>query len=157
MTGKPQKLTAEQLRELTGLDDHLLDQLALWANKNLTCAHCGKCTLRCEVLKGPALDMGRVEADYEAIMARPPEERAQATIDYVTAHPDTYIALRSCCFCGFCTAQCQRHMLAPERMREWRQLFMQAGYMPPGDSTLVMVDNEWHIHHSAALRGRQGL
>ena len=36
-------------------------------------------------------------------------------------------------------------MQAPERMREWRLLFMQAGFMPPDDSKLVMVDNEWNI------------
>ena len=30
-------------------------------------------------------------------------------------------------------------------MRDWRVLFMRAGLMPPDDSKLVMVDNEWNI------------
>jgi Fe-S oxidoreductase len=36
-------------------------------------------------------------------------------------------------------------MTAAARMREWRKPFMEAGLMPPDDSKLVMVDNEWHI------------
>jgi Fe-S oxidoreductase len=36
-------------------------------------------------------------------------------------------------------------MTAAARMREWREPFMAANLMPPDDSKLVMVDNEWHI------------
>lgn len=142
---KPQKLTADELRELSGLDDRLLDQLAQWANKKLTCAHCKKCTWRCEVLNLPRLDIGMVEAEYDRIMALPEEEQVQAVWDLVGSRPEVFQALRRCCFCGFCTAQCQTHMTAPERMRDWRELFQRAGYMPAGDAALVKVDEQWHI------------
>ena len=119
--------------------------LAAWANKKLTCAHCKRCTLRCEVLKEPDLDMGQVEEGYGAIAALPFDDQPAAVLQLVQDRPELYHALRRCCFCGFCTATCQTHVLAPERMRDWRVLFMRAGLMPPDDSKLVMVDNEWNI------------
>lgn len=142
---KPQKLSEDELERLAGLDSNLVNQLAVWANRQLTCSHCKRCTLRCEVLKGPGLDIGLIEEHYERIQALPPENRPDAVIELVQEKPEFFISLRQCCFCGYCTASCQHHVLAPDRMREWRELFMQAGYMPPDDSKLVMVDNEWHI------------
>lgn len=115
------------------------------AAEHLECSHCGKCTHRCEVLEGPGLDMGMVEDEYVKIMALPVEERPAAVIALVSERPEVFVALRQCCFCGFCTATCERHILGADRMREWRGLFMEAGYMPPDDSKLVMVDNEWHV------------
>ena len=44
------KLTPEELDQLARLDSPRLDMLAVWANKQLTCSHCKRCTLRCEVL-----------------------------------------------------------------------------------------------------------
>lgn len=119
--------------------------LAEWANKKLTCSHCKRCTLRCEVLSDADLDMGLVEEGYQSIMAHPFDDQPAATVELVQDRPEIYHALRRCCFCGYCTAACQTHMLAPERMREWRILFLRAGFMPPEDSKLVMVDNEWNI------------
>lgn len=142
---KPQKLTEDDLAQIAKLGSPVLNELAAWANKKLTCAHCRRCTLRCEVLSGPALNIGFVENDYQRIMALPEDEQPAAVLQLVQEHHELYHALRRCCFCGFCTATCQAHMLAPDRMREWRWLFMRAGLMPPGDSKLVMVDNEWHI------------
>ncbi len=109
------------------------------------CVHCGKCTPRCEVLSIPGLDIGNVAAAYDEIMAQPEEEQLTAVQALVKDNPGLYNALRQCCFCGFCTATCEEHMLAPANMRPWRELFMRAGIMPPDDSKLVMVDNEWHI------------
>ena len=54
MQPRPEKLTTEELGQIAGLDAAKLDMLAAWANKKLTCAHCKRCTLRCEVLKEPA-------------------------------------------------------------------------------------------------------
>lgn len=142
---KPQKLSAEELQQISHLDSALLDQIAAWANKRLTCVHCKRCTTRCEVLDQPDLDIGLVEEGYDDIVALAPEDRPAAVLDLVGRHPELYHALRRCCFCGYCTSTCQTHMLAPERMRDWRELFMQAGLMPPDDSKLVMVDSEWHI------------
>ena len=139
------KLTREELSAIAQLGDARLTALAKWANKQLTCSHCGKCTRRCEVLERAALDVGMVEERYDALMALPPEERPAATIRLVTERPEIFIALRQCCFCGHCTAACAHHVLAADRMRDWRKLFMEAGYMPPDDSRIVMVDNEWHI------------
>ena len=53
MQPRPEKLTTEELGQIAGLDAAKLDMLAAWANKKLTCAHCKRCTLRCEVLKEP--------------------------------------------------------------------------------------------------------
>ena len=142
---RPEKLTTEELGQIAGLDAAKLDMLAAWANKKLTCAHCKRCTLRCEVLKEPDLDMGQVEEGYGAIAALPFDDQPAAVLQLVQDRPELYHALRRCCFCGFCTATCQTHVLAPERMRDWRVLFMRAGLMPPDDSKLVMVDNEWNI------------
>lgn len=142
---KPRKLSAAELEEIQKLGDPQLVMLAEWANKHLECSHCGKCTRRCEVLEGPGLDMGMVEEEYAKIMAVPEQERSAAVIALVSERPEVFIALRQCCFCGFCTAACEHHVLGAERMRDWRKLFMEAGYMPPDDSKLVMVDNEWHI------------
>lgn len=145
MQPRPEKLTTEELGQIAGLDAAKLDMLAAWANKKLTCAHCKRCTLRCEVLKEPGLDMGQVEEGYGAIAALPFDDQPAAVLQLVQDRPELYHALRRCCFCGFCTATCQTHVLAPERMRDWRVLFMRAGLMPPDDSKLVMVDNEWNI------------
>ena len=142
---KPQKLTPAEMEAIASLDDAKLAILSEWANKHFECSHCGKCTRRCEVLAGPGLDIGQVEAAYGRIMALAPEERPAAVIELVQADYALYNALRQCCFCGFCTAACGHHVLAADRMRDWRQLFMQAGLMPPDDSKLVMVDNEWNI------------
>ena len=59
------KLTPEELDQLARLDSPRLDMLAVWANKQLTCSHCKRCTLRCEVLKSAALDAGLVEEGYQ--------------------------------------------------------------------------------------------
>lgn len=142
---KPQKLSTQEIEEIRASGNAKLIALAAWANKHFECTHCGKCTRRCEVLAGPGLDMGQIEAAYARIMKVAEDKRAEAVVALVTERPELFIALRQCCFCGFCTAACAHHVLAPERMREWRELFMEAGYMPPDDSKLVMVDNEWHI------------
>ena len=142
---KPQKLTPGELEQIAALGDPQLTILSEWANKHFQCSHCGKCTRRCEVLAGPGLDIGAVEAAYDAIVPLPPDEQPAAAVALVQEDYALYNALRQCCFCGFCTAACGHHILAADRMRDWRQLFMRAGLMPPDDSKLVMVDNEWHI------------
>lgn len=152
---RPQKLNGEELAQLSQLDSNQIDILAAWSNKRLSCVHCRRCTNRCEVLDEPGLDIGLVEEGYLKTMAVAPEDRPQSVLQLVQEHPELYRALRRCCFCGFCTSPCQTHMLAPERMREWRELFMQAGLMRPEDSKLVMVDNEWHIF--SAYRAIHGI
>lgn len=142
---RPQKLSADELAQIAQLGSPVVNMLAAWANKKLTCVHCKRCTLRCEVLKESALDVGLVEESYVRIVSLPFDDQPAAALAAVQDHPEMYHALRRCCFCGYCTATCQTHMLAPERMREWRVLFMRAGLMPPEDSKLVMVDNEWNI------------
>ena len=140
---RAQKLTPAEQDALAGLAAPKIDILAAWANKQLTCSHCRRCTLRCEVLQQPGLDVGTVEAAYDGLMALTPEERPAATLALVQERPELYHALRRCCFCGYCTASCAHHVLAPERMRAWRALFREAGLMPT--EKLVMVDEEWHI------------
>ncbi|MCI8469293.1 MAG: (Fe-S)-binding protein [Eggerthellaceae bacterium] len=140
---KAQKLTADEQDALAGLESPKVDILAAWANRQLTCSHCGRCTLRCEVLREPGLDIGAVTAAYERLMAVPADERPDATRAVVQERPELYHALRRCCFCGYCTASCAHHVLAVDRMRAWRRLFTEAGLMPL--EKLVMVDNEWHI------------
>lgn len=151
---KPQKLSEAELERIAQLDSNVLSQLAEWANKRLNCSHCKKCTFRCEVLEEPALDIGLVEEHYQRIVALAPEDQPEAVQQLVQKHPELYHALRRCCFCGYCTAPCKTHMLAPDRMREWRELFRLAGLMPPEDK-LVMVDNEWHIF--SAYRAIHGI
>lgn len=141
----PRKLTEEESR---AIDDAGIDRLKIikdWTYSQFSCSHCGKCTRRCEVLSTPDLDIGKISAAYDSIMVLPYDEQVQATIDLVASDYLLYNALRQCCFCGFCTAACRRHVLAPEKMRSWRELFMRANLMPPDDSKLVMVDNEWNI------------
>jgi Fe-S oxidoreductase len=96
-------------------------------------------------LESSALDIGSVQADFERLIALEPDSRNEAALLLVQERPESYHALRQCCFCGHCTATCATHMTAAARMREWRKPFMEAGLMPPDDSRLVMVDNEWHI------------
>lgn len=141
----PRHLSAAEKAQIENVGSNKLDILEKWAYSQFSCSHCGKCTRRCEVLDGPGLDIGQVSAAYETIMALPEDEQVQATLELVSSDYMLYNALRQCCFCGFCTAACRRHVLAPEKMRVWRSLFMRAGLMPPDDSKLVMVDNEWHI------------
>lgn len=142
---KPQKMTDEELASVAQLDSPILNALAAWANKRLTCSHCKRCTIRCEVLDQPGLDVGIVEERYRQISALPYDDQPAAVVELVQESPELFIALRRCCFCGYCTATCQTHVLASDRMRDWRELFMRANYMPPDDSRLVMVDDEWHI------------
>lgn len=141
---KPQKLTDAELADLTSLGSPLLTALAMLANKRLTCAHCKRCTRQCEILQGPNLDIGLVEMDYQRIVNLAPEYQVDAVRGLVAERPELYHALRRCCFCGSCTSTCQTHMTAPDRMREWRELFKKADLMPEDDK-LVMVDEQWHI------------
>lgn len=139
------RLTDGELEKIKAVGNPKLSVLADLASKQLTCSHCGKCTRSCEVLAGPALDMGKVEAAYESLAALPAEERPAAVVEAMSEDYSLYNALRQCCFCGNCTAACARHVPAPEVMRAWRELFCECGLMPPDASKLVMVDNEWHI------------
>ncbi|MDR2108872.1 MAG: (Fe-S)-binding protein [Coriobacteriales bacterium] len=142
---QPQKLSQTELAGLQRLGSPLVSVLGAWLNKRLTCAHCKRCTRRCEVLEQPDLDIGLIEQHYNQVIELTTQARAEVVLQLVGEYPALYHALRQCCFCGHCTASCATHMAAPARMREWRELFVQAGLMPPGDSKLVMVDNEWHI------------
>ncbi len=140
-----QKLTKQELDAIRAIGNGKLTALAEQASKQFSCSHCGRCTRRCEVLCGPALDIGKVEAAYDSIMSLPKGERVEATQALMMEDYALYNALRQCCFCGYCTAACGNHLSAPENMRAWRELFTKAGFMPPDDSKLVMVDNEWNI------------
>lgn len=139
------RLTKEDLSAIEALGDPKLTALTQLASKQFTCTHCGKCTRRCEVLYGPSLDMGRIREGYESIVALPFEDQVTATLELMASDYALYNALRQCCFCGYCTAACGNHVPAPEDMRAWRELFMRADLMPPQDSKLVMVDEEWNI------------
>lgn len=143
-SGAP-KLSPDTLAQMTQPGSLAADAPAPWASGHSSCSHCKRCTLRCEVLNGPDLDIGLVEESYRAIVALSADEQPAAVLQTVQDRPELYHALRRCCFCGYCTSTCQSHIAAPEHMREWRLLFMRAGLMPPDDSKLVMVDNEWHI------------
>ncbi len=142
---RAERLTQQETSSLAQAGSAKLDILAAWANNQLTCSHCRKCTRRCDVLEGPGLDMGQIIQAYQRIEALPFDDQPQALIALMQEDPTLYHALRQCCFCGHCTAACARHIGAPEHMRAWRELFMRANLMPPQDSKLVMVDNEWHI------------
>jgi Fe-S oxidoreductase len=142
---RPQKLSEVELAELARLGSPLIDALGTWLNRRLSCAHCKRCTRRCEILEQPALDIGGVEADFAQIVDLAPDLQNAAVLRLVQERPELYHTLRRCCFCGHCTATCATSMTAAARMREWREPFMAAGLMPPDDSKLVMVDNEWHI------------
>lgn len=141
----PRDLSKSEKCELTNIGSNKLDILMNWTYSQFSCSHCKKCTHRCEVLSGPELDMGMIESAYNSIISRPYDEQPAATIEYVQEHYDVYNALRQCCFCGHCTSACRRHVLSVDKMRVWRELFMRANLMPPDDSKLVMVDNEWDI------------
>ena len=141
----PRNLTDEESQAIDDSGIVKLKHLKDWTYKQFSCSHCGKCTRRCEVLSTPGLDIGKVSEAYNKIVALPYDEQPQATVELIASDYLLYNALRQCCFCGFCTAACKRHVLAPEKMRVFRELFMRANLMPSDDSKLVMVDNEWHI------------
>lgn len=142
---KASRLTEEEMASLSQAGSKKLDILSRWLDNQLTCSHCGKCTRRCDILEGPGLDMGRIIAAYEMIMQLPYDEQPGGILALAQEDFQLYHTLRRCCFCGHCTAACARHIGAPDHMRAWRELFMRANLMPPDDSKLVMVDNEWHI------------
>lgn len=144
-TTRAKHLSEYQTQQLSGLGSGALNTLAKFTNRSLMCSHCKRCTERCEVLNGPGLDIGEISRTYRRIMSLPAADRVAATIEEVQARPELYIALRQCCFCGYCTSACQAHQFAPDVMRNWRELFSIAGYMPPEDSRMVMVDDQWHI------------
>lgn len=139
------RLTEGEIEQIKAMGYRKLSVLADLAGKQFMCSHCGKCTRSCEVLYGPSLDMGKVEAAYESLMKLPSEQRADAVMQEMAGDYAMYNALRQCCFCGNCTAACANHVCAPDVMRAWRELFCECGLMPPDASKLVMVDNEWHI------------
>lgn len=142
---KAERLTPQEAASIADAGSKKLDILAGWLDGQLTCSHCKKCTRRCDILEGPGLDMGQFIEAHARIMALPEEDQVPALLQLVQDDPSLYHTLRRCCFCGHCTAACLRHIGAPEHMRVWRELFMRANLMPPDDSKLVMVDNEWHI------------
>jgi Fe-S oxidoreductase len=87
-----------------------------------------------------------VSEAYAEIFALPAEEeRISLTTQRMQENPALYAALRQCCFCNHCTAHCPSGIIAVDEMRAWRELFSKANFMPPADSKIVMVDNEWHI------------
>jgi Fe-S oxidoreductase len=139
------RLTEDELGRLAQADSPLLDVLARWVNKRLTCSDCLRCSRRCEVLETPGLHIGEIEAVFEKLATVEEEQRAAALYELIEERPELYSALRQCCFCGHCTAPCNVHMNAPEKMRVWRKLFADVGILSLDDSKLVMVDNEWHI------------
>ncbi len=128
-----------------GIHNPKMDALVQFSARQLTCSHCGKCTRRCQVLSTPGLDIGRVAAEHDRLAALPEGELPAALMQLLNEDFPLYNALRQCCFCGYCTAECPHHVRAPEDMRPWRELFMRTDIMPPADSRLVMVDEEWHI------------
>lgn len=142
---KAERLTPQEAASIADAGSKKLDILASWMDGQLTCSHCKKCTRRCDILEGPGLDMGQIIEAHAHITALPEEDQVPALLQLVQDDPILYHTLRRCCFCGHCTAACLRHIGAPEHMRVWRELFMRANLMPPDDSKLVMVDNEWHI------------
>jgi Fe-S oxidoreductase len=142
---RPHKLSETERAELALLGTPLISALASLLNRHLSCAHCRRCTRRCEVLESPALVIGDVESEFERLVGLAPDAQNEAVLLLIQERPELYHALRQCCFCGHCTATCATHMTAAARMREWREPFMAANLMPPDDSKLVMVDNEWHI------------
>ncbi|MDR0350676.1 MAG: (Fe-S)-binding protein [Coriobacteriales bacterium] len=142
---QPHKLSADELAALAGLGSPLISALGAWLARSLSCAHCKRCTRRCEVLEQADLDIGLVEAAFARFSALEGDALNEAVLDSIQEHPELYHALRRCCFCGHCTASCATHMTAAERMREWRQPLASAGLIPTEGSKLVMVDNEWHI------------
>ncbi len=142
---KAMRLTEEEKADLAKAGSKKLDILSRWLDGQLTCSHCRKCTRRCDILEGPGFDMGQIIAAYEKVTSLPYDEQPAGVIALAQEDPLLYHTLRRCCFCGHCTAACARHIGAPDSMRAWRELFMRANLMPPDDSKLVMVDNEWHI------------
>lgn len=142
---KAERLTEQEASSLAEVGSKKLEILAAWLDGQLTCSHCKKCTRRCDILEGPGLDMGQIIDAYERIMQLPFDDQPDAVIQLMQEDYQLYHTLRRCCFCGHCTAACMRHIGAVEHMRAWRELFMRANLMPPDDSKLVMVDNEWHI------------
>lgn len=119
------------------------------------CSHCGRCKSRCEVLSLPDLDVGAIQAAYDSIASFEGDALVEAMQSLLEDDYATYHALRQCCFCGHCTAQCDRHLAAPAVMRAWRELFARTGIMDPNDSRLVMVDAEWSIF--SAYRAIHGI
>lgn len=109
------------------------------------CSHCGKCTTRCEVLSEPSLDIGTIQEKFDELDRLDDESRGAAIVQLLTEDYLLYNALRQCCFCGYCTAECKSGLKAPSSMRQWRKWFTDAGLIKIDDSKLVMVDNEWNI------------
>lgn len=142
---KADRLTMAEKESLAKAGSKKLDILSNWLDNQLTCSHCKKCTRRCDILEGPGLDMGQIIEAHARIMELPYDDQPEAVIQLMQEDYQLYHTLRRCCFCGHCTAACLRHIGAPDHMRAWRELFMRANLMPPDDSKLVMVDNEWHI------------
>jgi Fe-S oxidoreductase len=142
---RARKLTGDELAALAQLDSRVIDALAQWVNKRFSCSDCLKCSRRCEVLQTPGLHIGEIEALFNTLQALDKSEHNAALSALLKERPELYAALRTCCFCGHCTAPCLTQMNAPEVMRAWRELFANANLMPPDDSKMVMVDNEWHI------------
>ncbi len=144
-TSLPSRTTSYQNEQLESLGSPRAELLTSWMNRGLTCSHCKRCTQKCEVLRDPNVDIGEINRIYRKIMALPHDDQVGATIEEVQARPELYHALRRCCFCGYCTSTCRAHQFSPGIMRDWRELFSRAGFMPPCDSRMVMVDEEWNI------------
>lgn len=94
-------MTADELAEIDQAASPALSMLSRWANKKMQCAHCKRCTLRCEVLKEPGLDVGTVQEAYDRVMSLPSDERPAAVAELMQSNYDMYHALRRCCFPTF--------------------------------------------------------
>ncbi len=136
-------MTADELAGDDQAASPALSMLSRWANKKMQCAHCKRCTLRCEVLKEPGLDVGTIQEAYDRVMSLPADERPAAVagshaveLRHVPcASPLLLLRLLHGGLRG-------SHARSRPHARLARAVHAIGLYQP---EKLTMVDNEWHI------------
>lgn len=118
-----------------------------------TCTQCGLCTTRCEVLKdSPFHSVGelagviaRIAWDYDLNDSCQVSEALRVVCETVQGSEGFVYAVRRCCLCSFCTAQCPVHIHAATAFLAVRELLFLAGIITTAGFESTQVDKEWHI------------
>lgn len=140
-----------------------------------TCTRCGRCRLRCEVLKTVSMDVCELAGAFANLASKgidTPAHDLQGTVAlgitpgastlplaveldieaYAAAvrafaheHPEVVFAVRRCCMCGLCTRTCATGVDAYMVFSAIREVLFEAGVTSMAGHESTRVDEEWDL------------
>lgn len=116
---------------------------AVYAQVLADCLSCGKCKERCSSLQLAGLSLPDVARGMTDALAA--SDDALGAYRAISQASGLAQAVRGCFFCKGCVEDCAAGVDVCELMYRSRSVFQQAGLIPRGAWSSVLVDQEWHI------------